>query len=164
MFEVLAYVYDSYWSGPQCPALPALHRKLNAVGFGADDILNALVWLEDLQNAAHTHAGETTRGPLDAEPASSLAPHRSIRILTAAEHRKLGTPAWGLLTYLASVGSLRWDHMELVIDRAMAAPSPTLALDDLKLIVLMVFWSLNEVPDPLLTDSLLGDGSAHPVH
>jgi uncharacterized protein Smg (DUF494 family) len=38
------------------------------------------------------------------------------------------------------------------------------SLDDLKLIVLMVFWSLNDVPDPLTTDSLLGDGTGHPVH
>jgi Smg protein len=54
--------------------------------------------------------------------------------------------------------------MELVIDRAMAVPGTSVALDQLKLIVMMVFWSLNDVPDPLLTDSLLGEGTAHPVH
>jgi Smg protein len=85
-------------------------------------------------------------------------------MLSDAEQIKLGSQAWGLLTYLASVGSMSRGHVELVIDRAMAAPGTTLALDDFKLIVLLVFWSLNDVPDPLLTDSLLGDGTAHPVH
>jgi Smg protein len=161
MFEVLAFVYDSYWSGPECPALPTLHRTLDAVGFDADEILNALVWLEDLQSAAHT---PSLHAPLDISSGASLDPDRSIRIWTAAEQRKLGSHAWGLLTHLATVGSLPWDRMELVIDRAMASPGSTITLDDLKLIVLMVFWSLNDVPDPLVTDSMLGDGTGHPVH
>jgi Smg protein len=161
MFEVLAYVYDSYWSGPECPALPSLHRTLNAVGFEADEILNALVWLEDLQNATHT---PFLHSPQDIHSDASLGPDRSIRIWTAAEQRKLGIHAWGLLTHLASVGSLPWDLMELVIDRAMASPGSTVTLDDLKLIVLMVFWSLNDAPDALVTDSLLGDGTVHAMH
>jgi Smg protein len=161
MFQVLAYVYDSYWSGPECPALPTLHRTLNALGFDAEEILNALVWLEDLQSAAHPPALEV---PLDIPGGTHLDTDRSIRILTATEQRKLGVHAWGLLTHLAALGSIPWDRMELVIDRAMASPGATVSLDDLKLIVLMVFWSLNDVPDPLTTDSLLGDGTGHPVH
>lgn len=161
MFEVLAYVYDSYWSGPECPTLPKLHRTLNAVGFDADEILNALVWLEDLQSAAHA---PTRPSPPDICMNASLDADRSIRIWTPAEQSKLGVQAWGLLTHLAALGSLPWDRMELVIERAMASPGPTVTLDDIKLIVLMVFWSMNDVPDPLTTDSLLGDGTGHPVH
>lgn len=164
MFEVLAYVYDSYWSGPLCPGLTTLHRKLNAVGFGADEILNALVWLEDLQTAARAAPEQSPHATSELDGSSSADPGRSIRVLSAAEQTKLGPQAWGFLTYLASVGSLSWDRMELVIDRAMAVPGKSVALDQLKLIVMMVFWSLNDVPDPLLTDSLLGDGTAHPVH
>jgi Smg protein len=164
MFEVLAYVYDCYWSGPQCPGLASLHRELNAVGFAADDVMNALLWLEDLQCAAHATPEPAPRAAFDVGQGSCADPHRSMRMLSDAEQIKLGSQAWGLLTYLASVGSMSRGHAELVIDRAMAAPGTTLALDDFKLIVLMVFWSLNDVPDPLLTDSLLGDGTAHPVH
>jgi Smg protein len=164
MFEVLAYVYDCYWSGPQCPGLPALHRKLNAVGFAADDILNALVWLEDLQSAAHATPEPAPCATFDICGSSYADPGRSIRVLSAAEQRKLGPQAWGLLTYLASVGSMSGGHVELVIDRAMAAPGTTVSLDDFKLIVLMVFWSLNDIPDPLLTDSLLRPDTVHPVH
>jgi Smg protein len=164
MFEVLAYVYDSYWSGPLCPGLPTLHRKLNALGFGADEILNALVWLEDLQSAAHATPAPAPDSAFEVGGSSRAEPRQSIRVLTAAEQRKLGPQAWGLLTYLASVGSLSWDRLELILDRAMAVPGQSVALEQLKLIVMMVFWSLNDVPDPLLTDSLLRPGAAHPAH
>ena len=45
MFEVLAYVYENYWSGDACPEWEHLERKLNAVGFEADEIQAALIWL-----------------------------------------------------------------------------------------------------------------------
>ena len=36
---------------------------------------------------------------------------------------------------------------EIVIDRAMAAPGDPVSLDDLKIIVLMVYWSFGREPD-----------------
>ena len=43
---------------------------------------------------------------------------------------------------------------EMVIDRATAVGECPLALEDLKVIVLMVFWSLGEEPDALILDEL----------
>ena len=43
---------------------------------------------------------------------------------------------------------------EMVIDRASAVGQSPLALEDLKVIVLMVFWSLGEEPDALILDEL----------
>jgi Smg protein len=43
---------------------------------------------------------------------------------------------------------------EMVIDRATAVGAGPLELDDLKIIVLMVFWSLGEEPDALILDEL----------
>jgi Smg protein len=43
---------------------------------------------------------------------------------------------------------------EIVIDRAMAAPGAPVALDDLKIIVLMVYWSFGHEPDALVLDEL----------
>jgi Smg protein len=43
---------------------------------------------------------------------------------------------------------------EMVIDRAMAAGGNPLDLDDMKIIILMVFWSLGEEPDALILDEL----------
>ena len=49
---------------------------------------------------------------------------------------------------------------EMVIDRALATGTQQLELEDLKVIVLMVFWSLGEEPDALVLDELCDDGSA----
>jgi Smg protein len=43
---------------------------------------------------------------------------------------------------------------EMVIDRAMATGATPLDLDDMKIIILMVFWSLGEEPDALIFDEL----------
>jgi Smg protein len=53
---------------------------------------------------------------------------------------------------------------EIVIDRAMAAPVDPLPLDDLKIIILMVFWSLGAQPDALVLDELCDDTSNRVSH
>jgi Smg protein len=163
MFEVLEFVYDTYGSLAQCPTLPKLHRKLNALGFGSDGILNALVWLEDLQSATHEPSEQVLQAAHHVGDVS-IGSTTSCRVLTAAELRKIGTEGWGLLTTLVSNGSLPWERMELVIDRAMATPEHTLDLNQLKLIVLMVFWSLNHPAEAVLNQSLLDNSTAHALH
>jgi len=54
MFEVLVYVYENYWQGDACPELHQLGRKLNAVGFEAEEIHDALIWLDGLNIAAQS--------------------------------------------------------------------------------------------------------------
>ena len=46
---------------------------------------------------------------------------------------------------------------EIVIDRAMAAPGDPVSLDELKIIVLMVYWSFGQEPDALVLDELCDD-------
>ena len=160
MFEVLAFVYDSYWSGPHCPALPTLHRELNALDFDTDEVLDALVWLEDLQSAAHSlrptlPAASAPRAEVPVQPAQPT----TMRVLTEAEQARIGCAGWGLLAQLVQLGSLGSNQLEVVLERAMAATGSGLALEDLKLIVLMVFWSQDTLPDTGLSDALMGDGA-----
>ena len=51
MFEVLVYVYENYWRGDACPEPEQLGRKLSAQGFDADEIREALHWLDGLSLA-----------------------------------------------------------------------------------------------------------------
>lgn len=160
MFEVLAFVYDHYWHSDACPQFPALKRKLNDVGFDDDEIVNALVWLEDLKSAArvlpiapHAHPPSSPIAPAAASP-------RSMRVLTRQEQARLGPVGWGFVLFLIQCGALSPERLELVMDRAMAAPGQPMALDDLKLVILMVFWSLGEEPDALVLDELCD----HPNH
>jgi Smg protein len=55
---------------------------------------------------------------------------------------------------LRSTGALTGEQLELTLDRAMAAPGDPVNLDDLKLMVLMVFWSLGQQPDALIFNDL----------
>jgi Smg protein len=66
----------------------------------------------------------------------------------------LGEDSIGFIRFLEASGVLPPEMREKVIDRAMAASQTPLHLDDLKVIVLMVFWSRGEEPDALVLDEL----------
>ena len=53
---------------------------------------------------------------------------------------------------------------EIVVDRAMAVAGEPLSLDDLKIIVLMVYWSLGQEPDALVLDELCDDSEGRLAH
>ncbi len=166
MFEVLAFVYENYWGGDSCPALPALQRKLNAVGFDSREVMSALLWLEDLKQAARQLKPSQTGSPrpkllqpmpnLSGPMPDHLGPIATpvMRVFTPTEQRHLGTASWGWVVYLSSIGVLPQERLELVMDRVMAAPGDPVSVEDIKLIVLMVFWSLGEEPDALVLDEL----------
>jgi Smg protein len=53
---------------------------------------------------------------------------------------------------------------EVIIDRAMAAPGGPGSLDDLKLIILMVYWGFGQEPDALVLDELCDDPNDRVAH
>jgi len=140
MFEVLVYLYENYWRPDACPDHDQLTRKLSAVGFETDEIQEALSWLDGLAETAQAYAGEQ----------SSTA----MRVYSAAEVERLGEDSIGFVSFLESAGVLPPTMREMVVDRASAVGESPLALEDLKVIVLMVFWSLGEEPDALILDEL----------
>lgn len=167
MFEVLAFVYENYWRGDACPARPALQRKLNAVGFDDAEVQQALVWLEELRIATHqtpTHIEPERRCRGACQTGTPDTTSGTMRILTAAEQVRLGCAGWGLLVFLESAGALPQERLELVLERAMATTVHELSEDDLKLIVLMVFWSLGEEPDALVLDELCDNRTTRVGH
>lgn len=170
MFEVLVYVYENYWQGDACPELPQLGRKLTAAGFDAEEIREALVWLEGLNVAAQgTQINLPARTPSDlpdAATASGIRPQsaKSLRVYSVAEQGYLGAQSLGFVSFLESSGVLPPHMREIVIDRAMAAPGDPVTLDDLKIIVLMVYWSFGEEPDALILDELCDDAQFRIAH
>ena len=140
MFDVLVYLYENYWRPDACPDHDQLTRKLSAVGFEQDEIQEALSWLDGLASAAESYAGEQRA--------------TSLRVYSPAEQDMLGEETIGFISFLESAGVLPPPMREMVIDRATAIGAAPLELDDLKIIVLMVFWSLGEEPDALILDEL----------
>ena len=150
MFDVLVYLYENYWRPDACPDHRQLKRKLSAVGFENDEIQEALSWLDGL--AAGADAVQGTQSD------------KSMRIYTAAERELLGDDSIGFISFLESAGVLPPPMREMVLDRASATGAGSMDLEDLKIIVLMVFWSLGEEPDALILDELFVDPQDRLIH
>jgi Smg protein len=152
MFEVLVFVYEHYWRGDACPEPQRLGRKLTAHGFEPDEIHDALVWLDGLTLAAQS--ARLGDGASQEPEAAALQSASSLRVYSVAEQDHLGAQCLGFVSFLESSGVLPASMREIVIDRAMAAPGDPVSVDDLKIIVLMVYWSFGEEPDALVLDEL----------
>jgi Smg protein len=152
MFDVLVYLYETYWRPDACPDHAQLTRKLSAAGFEREEIQEALSWLDGLAGVAESHSGHQGA--------------TSMRVYSDAERERLGEESVGFVAFLESAGVLPPPMREMVIDRAMAAGSSAepIELDDLKIIVLMVFWSLGEEPDALILDELFVAPEERVVH
>ena len=166
MFDVLVFVYENYWRGDACPQWEHLGRKLTAVGFEPEEIQEALAWLSGLTLATRGAQPPTAQEPppLAAQPAHLPASAQSMRVYAAEEQNRLGPECLGFLHFMETAEVLPAHMREVVIDRAMASTTDMLCLDDLKIIVLMVYWSFGEEPDALVLDELCddpGDRTAH---
>ena len=150
MFDVLVYLYENYWRPDACPDHAQLTKKLSAAGFESDEIEEALSWLDGLAGAAESCSGRQG--------------DTSVRVYTGPEHERLGEESIGFISFLESAGVLPPPMREMVIDRAMAVGDAPIELDDLKIIVLMVFWSLGEEPDALILDELFVAPEERVVH
>ena len=150
MFDVLVYLYENYWRPDACPEHEQLTRKLSSVGFDTEEIEDALTWLDGVAAAAEARVGEQHAD--------------SVRIYVAAEREHLGEQSIGFISFLESAGVLPPQMREMVIDRANAISGGPLDLEDLKIIVLMVFWSLGEEPDALILDELFVDEEDRLIH
>ena len=143
MFDVLVYLYENYWRPDACPDPRQLTRKLVAVGFESEEIQDALDWLAGLTDSS---------SQVDAAQSET-----ALRVYTPREHDVLGGESIGFISFLESAGVLPPAMREMVVDRAMAVGGGPIDLDDLKIIILMVFWSLGEEPDALILDELFID-------
>ena len=150
MFDVLVYLYETYWRPDACPDHRQLARKLTAVGFENEEIQEALSWLDGLAVTAQH----------DVTPQSALG----TRIYTDSEREQLGEDSIGFISFLGSAGVLPPPMREIVIERALACGGSPIELEDLKVIVLMVFWSLGEEPDALILDELFVDVQDRLIH
>ncbi len=174
MFEVLVYVYENYWQGAACPEIDRLGRKLIAAGFEAEEIQEALVWLDGLNIAAKgtqitsPDAAEILTGEASGNGALPVGMQaqasNSLRIYSVAEQTHLGAQSLGFVCFLETSGVLPPHMREIVMDRAMASPGNPVSLDDLKIIILMVYWSFGEEPDALVLDELCDDTEGRLAH
>ena len=143
MFDILVYLYETYYRPDACPAPEALARKLSAVGFDDVEITEALDWLNGLTEMVSEEMVDT-------------AASTGTRFYARQEMDDLGSSAVGFITFLECAGVLGPAQREIVIERALALDESPVTLGKLKIIVLMLLWSQGKEPDALMFDDLFG--------
>ncbi|WP_342118728.1 DUF494 family protein [Pseudoduganella sp. OTU4001] len=143
MFDILVYLYETYYRPDACPEPAALAKKLSAVGFDDVEISEALVWLNDLAAMAGVEQSLTSAST-------------GTRFYVRQELDVLGASAIGFIQFLESAGLLSPLQREIVIERALALDEAPVSLGKLKIIVLMLLWSQGKEPDALMFDDLFG--------
>lgn len=93
MFDVLVYLYETYYRPDACPDSEALVKKLSALGFEEEEISRALDWLTDLAEATNELSDQYPQ-----QTAFSFG----TRIYVAQELDTLGTAAVGFIQFLES--------------------------------------------------------------
>ncbi|HUH39621.1 MAG TPA: DUF494 domain-containing protein [Castellaniella sp.] len=155
MYDILVYLFETYYTPQACPKAEVLASKLAAVGFEHDDIDEALGWLRDLAAATEQCQALTpTRG----------TEHTACRVYTPEEYQTLGTEAIGFIVFLENSGVLPPALREILIECAQSVHAVPLSLSEIKVIALMVLWSQEAEVDHLIFEELLADDNERPSH
>ncbi|MDN5842623.1 MAG: DUF494 domain-containing protein [Alcaligenaceae bacterium] len=153
MYDILVYLFETYYTPQACPRAEVLANKLAAAGFENEDIDDALSWLRNLADAT--------------EQCQDLArlPHNSAqRIYADYEYQALGLEAIGFIIFLENSGVLPPALREILIECALAADESPLSLPQTKVIALMVLWSQEAEVDHLVFEELLADDDLRLSH
>jgi Smg protein len=152
MFDVLVYLYEHYWRPDAFPEANQLARKLGAAGFEAGEIASALEWMDGLTKAANAVIEGAALGD------------STSRVFAQCELDSLDPGALQLLQYLERSGMLTSVRREMVLDRVAALPEQPVSVDDMKVIILMVFWSVGQEPNALVMDELFAAEGERVLH
>jgi Smg protein len=142
MFEILMFLFENYFDAGSYPEIDKLERKLSAAGFEDDDISEALAWLSALQQQ-------------NPESYPSRLEHTGQRHFAELERQSISYEARQFLIFAEQQHLISAVEREMIIDRAVALQHENLALDKLKLIMLMVLWNRHQFLDQLLIEELL---------
>jgi Smg protein len=142
MYDVLVYLFENCQQAEVSDDRERVARKLSAAGFEDSDISEALHWLAGVARAPRP-------GRVQLPDARA-----SFRVFAPRELAKLGADCRGFLLTLEQSGILTPQTREIVLERSLAASGHTLALEQLKLIVLMVLWNQRTPTSQLLAEEL----------
>jgi Smg protein len=142
MYDILVFLFENCQRAELAYERERVAKKLSAAGFEDSDISEALHWLAGV-----------LRGPQAAAPALPDA-RTSFRAFAPRELAKLDAECRGFVLTLEHSGILNPQTRELVLERSLAASGPTLTLEQLKLIVLMVLWNQQTPTSQLLAEDL----------
>ncbi|HKO87065.1 MAG TPA: DUF494 domain-containing protein [Burkholderiales bacterium] len=150
MFDVLVYLFESFYHYDAYPDQDTLTRKLSAAGFEDEEIHEALSWLNGL--------------PQKAVFDESFEANTSFRAYSSEEIAKLSVASRGFVVFLESARVLSPALRETIMERAMALEDEIVSLDKLKVIALMVLWTHRGNVETLVLEELLPEGGPRNIH
>jgi Smg protein len=151
MFDILMFLFESYFYAGNYPDSDKLSLKLSAAGFEDEDINQALTWLSGLKHlsqADYPAAINNSGGRCYADLETKRISPEALCFLTFWEHHKMITPV----------------EREMILDRAIAFGREHLPLAKVKLIALMVLWNQHEELDPMIVGDLLTQADSSHLH
>ena len=151
MFDILMFLFDSYFTVGNYPAQDKLSIKLTAAGFEDDDIHSALTWLTGVRKLSETEYPE-------------LINHSGLRYFADFEKQRISADGLQFVSFLESNEMITPVEREMIIDRAVALGRERLSIDKVKLIILIVLWNQRDDLDPILVEDLLVAPNSAPTH
>ena len=142
MFDILMFLFESYFNAGSYPDADKLSIKLSAAGFEEDDISRALTWLSGLDQLS-----------LADYPAEIN--HSGIRHYAEYEYQCISEDALQFISFWEHSKMISPIEREMIIDRAVAFGRDAMPLDQVKMITLMVLWNQRQDIDPLLIEELV---------
>ena len=152
MLEVLAYLFEQFYNADGLPDMSQLAKKLSLAGFEGEDIHDALTWLSELKQ-------------IDVAPYQKLDTNElGFRSLHPIELERMSEEAALFFHALDATRVLSAGERELVLDRLWREPDGEVALERIKLIVLMVIWQKRDALSNLLIEELLFGREGFALH
>ncbi len=151
MFDILLFLFESYFDAGSYPDPDRLSLKLSAAGFEEDDIQQALTWLSGLQQLNRSDYPERINS-------GSSRCYSSFELQRISEEGLCFIAFWEQGKFITPV------EREMIIDRVIALNRESLSLDKVKLIALMVLWNQHEDLDPMLIEDLLTPADSAHLH
>jgi Smg protein len=151
MFDIFLFLFECYFDAGSYPDPDKLAVKLTAAGFEDDEINQAVTWLSGLKQLSLADYPVTINqtGP---------------RFYAELERQRIHIDGLLFISFWEQNKVISPVEREMIIDRALALGRDNLALDKLKLIVLMVLWKQHEDLDPMLIEDLLTPANSAQLH
>jgi Smg protein len=142
MFDILIFLFENYFDAGSYPDPDKLVVKLSAAGFEDDEISQAVTWLSDLRQLSLVEYPLTIN-------------HTGSRCYTEFELERICVDGLHFISFWEQNKIISPVEREMIIDRALALGRKNLALDNIKLITLMVLWNQHDDLDPMIIEDLL---------
>ncbi|TAJ80942.1 MAG: DUF494 domain-containing protein [Gallionellaceae bacterium] len=151
MFDILMYLFESYFDAGSYPDAEKLAVKLSAAGFEEEDITQAVAWLSGLRQLSLTDypVGINQSG---------------LRCFADLERQRISIDGLRFIAFWEQSKMISPVEREMIIDRAVALGRENLSLDKIKLIALMVLWNQHEDLDPMIIEDLLTPSDSAQLH